>query len=47
VDQWFKTIRIDFPLDVFDPSCTFFRQLEHPLCQKDTKNGGQGRTVSF
>ena len=26
VDQWFKTVRIDFPVDPFDESCTFFRQ---------------------
>ena len=26
VDQWFKTIRIDFPIDPFDPKCTFFHQ---------------------
>ncbi len=26
VEQWFKTIHIDFPVDAFDPDCTFFDQ---------------------
>ena len=26
VDNWFKTIRIDFPIDPFDDNCTFFHQ---------------------
>ena len=41
VDQWFKTIRIDFPVDPFDPECTFFRGPFGPvpfmLCQKDAQ----------
>lgn len=24
VEQWFKTIHIDFPVDPFDPECTYF-----------------------
>ena len=47
VDQWFKTIRIDFPIDVFDPSCTFFRQEVYVMGQKDTKKEDLGQTVSF
>ena len=42
VDQWFKTIRIDFHLYVFDPSCTFFSPDLFLMCQKDTKNRGLG-----
>ncbi len=42
VDQWFKTIRIDFPLDPFDPDCTFFSKNLFLLCQKDTKSKGIG-----
>ena len=42
VDQWFKTIRIDFPLDVFDPKCTFFHPDVLLMCQKDTENKGIG-----
>ena len=42
VDQWFKTISIDFPLDVFDPKCTFFHPDALLMCQKDTENKGIG-----
>ena len=42
VDQWFKTIKIDFPLDIFDPSCAFFRPDLFLMCQKDTQNMGLG-----
>ena len=50
VDQWFRTIRIDFPVDPFDPDCAFFNGNEAPmvfsLCQKDTENAGSGAAVS-
>ena len=50
VDQWFRTIRIDFPMDPFDPCCAFFHG-EMPsgqfrLCQKDPKKDDQGIAVS-
>ena len=47
VDQWFKTIRIDFPLDIFDPDCTFFRQDVFSMCQKDTEKRQDGEAVPF
>ena len=47
VDQWFKTIRIDFPLDIFDPDCTFFHQDVFSMCQKDTEKRQDGEAVPF
>ena len=50
VDQWFRTIRIDFPVDPFDPGCTFFHggsgigELE--LCQKGTQMDDPTEAVS-
>ena len=50
VDQWFRTIRIDFPLDPFDPDCAFFSANAGPmvfsLCQKDTEKAVDGAAVS-
>ena len=50
VDQWFKTIRIDFPVDPFDPECAFFRGSFGPavltLCQKDTQKEVPAEAVS-
>jgi len=42
VDQWFKTIRIDFPLDPFDPDCTFFSSWPTLVCQNETKKESLG-----
>ncbi len=49
VDQWFKTIHIDFPVDPFDTDCTFF-ELENGeglfrMCQNDAKKLLKDRTV--
>ena len=50
VDQWFKTIRIDFPVDPFDPECAFFRGSFGPepltLCQKDAQKEDPAEAVS-
>ncbi|MBP5757626.1 MAG: hypothetical protein J6W39_08620 [Spirochaetales bacterium] len=50
VDQWFKTIRIDFPIDPFDPKCTFFRQeiyyLKPSVGQNATKKDEAAEAVS-
>ena len=50
VDQWFRTIRIDFPVDPFDPDCAFFSGNAGPmflsLCQKDTEKDDAGAAVS-
>ena len=50
VDQWFRTIRIDFPVDPFDPDCAFFNGNAGPLvfslCQKDTEKDCRGATAS-
>ena len=50
VDQWFKTIRIDFPVDPFDPDCAFFRGSFGPaaltLCQKDAQKEVPAEAVS-
>ena len=50
VDQWFRTIRIDFPVDPFDPGCTFFHDGsgigELELCQKDTQMDDPSEAVS-
>ena len=50
VDQWFKTIRIDFPVDPFDPECAFFRGSFGPepltLCQKDAQKEVPAEAVS-
>ena len=50
VDQWFKTIRIDFPIDPFDPKCTFFRQeiyyLNPSVGQNATKKPDTAKAVS-
>ena len=50
VDQWFKTIRIDFPIDPFDPKCTFFHQeiyyLSPAMGQKATKKTDAPKAVS-
>ena len=45
VEQWFKTIRIDFPLDPFDPDCSFFNGFVFPVCQNDTEKSRVGKTV--
>lgn len=46
VDQWFRTIRIDFPVDPFDPDCTFFQDDDfEQLCQKGTKSFDLVKTV--
>jgi hypothetical protein len=51
VDQWFKTIRIDFPVDPFDPDCAFFRGSFGPaaltLCQKDAQKEVPAEAVSI
>lgn len=47
IEQWFKTIRIDFPLDIFDPSCAFFPQKVYMMCQKDTEKEDKGKAVPF
>ncbi len=43
VEQWFKTIHIDFPVDPFDPACTYFDggldSSAYLLSQNDTKKG--------
>lgn len=50
VDHWFKTIRIDFPIDPFDQNCTFFRQeiyyLSPSMGQNATKKPDAVKTVS-
>lgn len=50
VDQWFKTIRIDFPVDPFDPKCIFFRQeiyyLNPSVSQNATKKADAAKAVS-
>ena len=50
VDQWFKTIRIDFPIDPFDPKCTFFHQeiyyLSPCMGQNATKKPDAPKAVS-
>ena len=50
VDQWFKTIRIDFPIDPFDPKCTFFHQeiyyFNPAMGQKATKKTDTPKAVS-
>ena len=50
VDQWFKTIRIDFPVDPFDPACTFFSgclgTASMSLCQKDAQKENPAAAVS-
>lgn len=50
VDQWFKTIRIDFPIEPFDPKCTFFRQeifyLNPSVGQNATKKPDTAMAVS-
>ena len=50
VDQWFKTIRIDFPVDPFDPKCTFFHQeiyyLSPDMSQNATKKPDASKAVS-
>ena len=50
VDQWFKTIRIDFPIDPFDPKCTFFHQeiyyLSPRMGQNATKKPDAPKAVS-
>ena len=50
VDQWFRTIRIDFPMDPFDPCCAFFHGKltdgTFSLCQKDAKQDNCGEVVS-
>ena len=50
VDQWFKTIRIDFPVDPFDPECAFFHGSFGPepltLCQKDAQKEVPAEAVS-
>ena len=50
VDQWFRTIRIDFPVDPFDPDCAFFSGNAGPLvlslCQKDTERVSGGASAS-
>ena len=50
VDQWFKTIRIDFPIDPFDPKCTFFHQeiyyFNPSMGQKATKKTDTPKAVS-
>ncbi len=49
VDQWFKTIHIDFPVDPCDPECTFFdqsfSQKIYVLSQNDTKKDVRDLTV--
>ena len=51
VDQWFKTIQIDFPIDPFDPNCTFFRQeiyyLSPSVGQNATKKTDAAKAVSI
>ena len=50
VDQWFKTIRIDFPIDPFDPKCTFFHQeiyyLSPRMGQNASKKPDTSKTAS-
>ena len=50
VDQWFRTIRIDFPMDPFDPCCAFFHDAilsgKFMLCQKDPKRTDSWEAVS-
>ena len=50
VDQWFKTIRIDFPVDPFDEKCTFFHQkiyyFSPSMGQKDTNKDDTSKAVS-
>ena len=41
VDQWFKTIRIDFPIDPFDPKCTFFHQEIYYLSPRMGQNASK------
>ena len=41
VDQWFKTIRIDFPIDPFDPECTFFHQEIYYLSPRMGQNASK------
>ena len=44
-DKWFRTIRIDFPVDPFDSCCSFFRGEMHLVCQNDTDKKAQAKTV--
>ena len=44
-DKWFRTIRIDFPVDPFDSCCSFFRGELHLVCQNDTDKKAQTKTV--
>ena len=44
-DKWFRTIRIDFPVDTFDPSCSFFRSEMRLVCQNDTETVEKTKTV--
>ena len=45
VEQWFRTIRIDFPVDPFDPCCSFFRPQLQLVCQNGTEKQGKAGTV--
>ena len=45
VEQWFRTIRIDFPVDPFDPCCSFFRPRLQLVCQNGTEKQGKAGTV--
>ena len=45
VDQWFKTIKIDFPVDVFDPDCVSYSPGVFLLCQNDSKRKVKDKTV--
>ena len=51
VDQWFKTISIDFPIDPFDEKCTFYRQeiyyLSPSMGQNVTKKADDAKAVSI
>lgn len=40
VDQWFRTIHIDFPVDTNDTLFFFDDSFEELLCQNDAKRGG-------
>ena len=44
-DKWFRTIRIDFPVDPFDSCCSFFRGEMHLVCQNDTDKKAKTKTV--
>lgn len=40
VENWFRTIRIDFPVDLNDPIFVTEQSCENKVCQNDTKLDG-------